>query len=100
MEESTGLQLIPSNTIATIFLLAGISGMVVANLVRYAMIGHVNVRVPEKERFAYIGFYWPKNQRVALEYRKLHPKGRLLWWYRGCVALALVCLVIAAYNDR
>jgi hypothetical protein len=92
--------MIPSNGLARFFLLGGVSGVIIANLVWLAVIGRVNTCLPEQERFSYVGYYWAKSRRIALAYRKLYPSGCLLWSFKACLALALLSLATAAYFDK
>jgi hypothetical protein len=85
---------------AILFLIGGITSIVAANFAMYAMVGQVNARLPEKQRFSFLGFFLAKNHRIIHAYKELYPEGRLLWWYRGCISLTIVFLAIAAYNDK
>jgi hypothetical protein len=92
--------MIPSNSFAILFLVGGITSIVAANFAMYAMVGQVNARLPEEQRFSFFGFYLAKNHRIIQTYKELYPGGRLLWWYRGCITLTILFLAMAAYNDK
>ena len=92
--------MIPSNPYSLAFLFCAISFFIVATIVMYAMTGKVNARLPDAQRFSYIGPYFAKNRRIAAAYRTLFPKGRLLWSYRICVALGIVFIILTAHFDK
>jgi hypothetical protein len=51
----------------------------------------VNEKLPERDRFLLMGWYWNKQQRVLKEYRRLYPDGRLDWeWKKFVFAMAIL----------
>jgi len=92
--------MIPSNPYSLAFLLCAISFFIVATIIMYAMTGRVNARLPDEQRFSYLGSYFAKNRRIAETYRSLFPKGRLLWSYRICLALGIAFMLLTARFDR
>lgn len=92
--------MIPSNPYSLVFLFCALSFFILATLIMYTMTGQVNARLPEAQRFSYLGSYFAKNRRTTTTYRSLFPKGRLLWSYRICVAMGILFMVLTARFDR
>lgn len=92
--------MIPSNRYALVFLLCAISFFIVATLFMYAMTGQVNARLSQEERFSYLGSYFAKNRKIALTYKRLFPRGHLLWSYRLCAAIGIFFMVLTALYDK
>ncbi len=92
--------MIPSNPYSLAFLFCAISFFIVATLIMYAITGKVNARLPDTQRFSYLGSYFAKNRRISASYRSFFPKGRLLWSYRICLALAILFMILTARFDK
>ncbi len=71
---------------------------ILATYANFEIIDKVNDKLPEMERFAPLGWYPFKYQRLKRRYRTFYPDGRLL--LRVCIltALMLACVVIAAWG--
>ncbi len=92
--------MIPSNRYALIFLLYAISFFVISTLIMYAMTGQVNARLPQDQRFSYLGSYLIKDRKISKSYTQLFPRGRLLWSYRICAALGISFMILTALYDK
>lgn len=90
----------PATPYALVFLAVAITFIILANLAMYAMVGQVNARLGENERFSFAGFHFAKNRRIAERYKELYPRGLLLWSYRICIFFSILFMALAAYNDR
>jgi hypothetical protein len=64
----------------------------------FEVVDKVNEKLPETEKFAQLGWYLSKRQRLNREYRRFYPEGRLLLWVRVLMALMFVCLLTAAWS--
>jgi hypothetical protein len=82
--------------VAFAFLL-GVGGFGLAgSLAGLEIVDAVNAKLPKEEKFAPLGWYFAKTQRLNREYRRLYPSGRLLWRQGICSAAMLLCLLVAA----
>ena len=86
-------------TIAILLFLSGISCIIKANFIEFAMIGEINRKLPEADQISKAWRYPGKHSKVQSEYRRFYPEGRLLSQYRtilysGLVLLSLFMLVI------
>jgi hypothetical protein len=63
----------------------------------FEMVDKVNDKLPETEKFDYLGWYYSKRVRLNDKYKMLYPEGRLLRRVRLLTVLAFACLFIAAY---
>ena len=68
-----------------------------ALLANLEIIDRVNERLPEKEKFDWIGWYLSKRSRLVREYKRFYPEGRLLVRVRFSEAFMFACLFIAAW---
>jgi hypothetical protein len=86
-------------TIVGIVALAGVSicGLV-GSLASFEMVDKVNDMLPKEQRFAALGWYFSKYQRLNREYKRLYPDGRLLLKVRVLTALMFACLLICALS--
>lgn len=75
---------------------ASICGMI-ATFVSFEMIDRVNEMLPDSSRFAWLGWYFSKTQRLHREYKKLYPDGRLLLKVRVLTAVMIVCGLVCAW---
>jgi hypothetical protein len=69
------------------------TGLVLANLFLYAMLGEINGRKPDGERISYIGFTFGKTMRIFEDYRRFYPAGKLHVYSWGSFGIAIVGLV-------
>jgi hypothetical protein len=67
---------------------AAVSFVATANLLLFVVVGEVNRKVPEDQRVEYFLWYPGKVNRVTALYRQHYPRGRLLFYYRGCLGVA------------
>ena len=59
------------------------------------MLARVNGRLPDEQRFATDGWYWPKTQRLKREYERLYPDdGSLLQRFDALTIATFACLLI------
>ena len=70
----------------------------VGSFASFEMIDKVNDKLPEEERFAFLGWYFSKYQRLWREYERLYPDGQLLLKVRRLRARAIACLLICAWG--
>ena len=85
-------------TIIAIVSLVGVSTCgLISTLVFYQMVDAVNGLLPEAQRFAPLGWYWPKYQRLKTEYKRLYPKGILLKRIHALMVLMFACLLTCAW---
>jgi hypothetical protein len=68
----------------------------IGTLAHEEMVDKVNEKLPERERFQPLGWYWPKSQRLRREYRRLYPGGRLIIKTRVVAGIMMAFLVLAA----
>jgi hypothetical protein len=71
---------------------------ILATFSNFEMVDKVNDKLPDNEKFAHLGWYFSKTQRLRHKYRTLYPDGRLL--LRVCILIAVMfmCLFIAAWG--
>ena len=79
-----------------LLLTAAVTAAVLSTLVFYIMIGKVNEKLPEKQKFPYFfsfSFsYFSKPTAVRKEYKRLYPNGHL---HVVRIALQLIALLLA-----
>jgi hypothetical protein len=84
-------------TVGIVALACGsVFGLVTA-FTNFEMVDNVNDRLPEREQFASLGWYFSKYQRLHREYKRLYPDGRLLLKIRVATTLMFACLLISAW---
>ena len=64
----------------------------------FEMVDNVNKKLKEEERFAVLGWYYPKYQRLHHQYRTLYPNGRLLVRVRVLTALMFAFGLTGAWS--
>jgi hypothetical protein len=62
--------------------LSALTCLISAGFVTSAMIGEVNRRLPEKDQISYLWGHYSKYRKINLEYRRLYPAGRLIFYNR------------------
>jgi hypothetical protein len=72
---------------------AATTGLIVANMFLYMMIGEINRKRAEGNLVSYFGFAFPKMQRIFSEYRVKYPNGRLHIYALVAFAAAMVGLL-------
>lgn len=72
------------------------SGAVCGSMVMIAMIGEVNRKKPDGDRFSYIGFTFPKVSRVLSAYRSFYPQGRIHLYYFAALGLMFLGFICGA----
>jgi hypothetical protein len=70
----------------------------IGTFTNWEMMDKVNEKLPEAERFAALGWYASKYQRLHHEYKRLYPDGRLLLKARVFTALMIACVVVCAWE--
>jgi hypothetical protein len=91
-----GASLTPRLIVGLLALGLATTGLVVANMFLYAVIGEINGRKPAGERISYFGFTPGKMSRIFAEYRRIKPAGRLHVYAWGSFALAMISLLACA----
>jgi hypothetical protein len=76
------------------------TGLVAANILLTAMIGEINRKRSDENLVSYLGFTFPKVQRVVEEYRRSYPAGRLHIYTSIAFVLAIAALVAAGMALR
>ena len=71
-------------------LCAATTGLIVANMFLYMMVGEINRKRTEENLVSYFGFAFPKMQRIFSEYRVKYPDGRLHIYALIAFAAAMV----------
>jgi hypothetical protein len=84
--------------IAVCLFVAAMSCAFGASLVTYAIVGEINRKLPDDQRFSYLWWYPAKYERVRREYHRLYPQGRLLSYGYVLIALAFVFLLGFAWE--
>lgn len=79
----------PNLWIALILFLAAQSFLLLANFLLFAMMGEINGRVPEEQRFSYLGFYPTKYLAIFRVHRQLYPSSRLPLYCKASGAMAI-----------
>ena len=74
-----------------------LTGVFVANLFLYMMIGEINRKRSDGNLVSYFGFTYPKMVRIFDEYRRSYPKGRLHLYAWIAFGLGVICLIITAF---
>ena len=74
-----------------------ITSCIIANHVWYVIIGEVNRKLPDDERFGYLWGYPSKFRKIEEAYRRFYPEGRLLLGVRVLTALMFACMVATAF---
>ncbi|MGB6192042.1 MAG: hypothetical protein WBF42_06225 [Terracidiphilus sp.] len=74
-------------------LCAATTGLIVANMFLYMMIGEINPKRAEGNLVSYFGFAFPKMQRIFSEYSVKYPSGRLHIYALLAFAAAMVGLL-------
>jgi hypothetical protein len=72
---------------------------VVANFINSAIIGAVNLKSKEEDRFSHFGWNFDKANKVRSRYKKLYPNGRLQMYYRLLFATGLFFLFVTAITS-
>jgi hypothetical protein len=81
-------------TIAILLFLSGISCIIKANYIMFAMIGEINRKLPEADLISKALRYPGKESSVQSEYRRLYPEGCLLSQYRAVLYPGIVLLFL------
>jgi hypothetical protein len=71
---------VPMNTTllgAIICLCLALTGVFLAGMFGYMMIGEINRKREDGDLISYFGFTFPKLVRIFVEYQRLYPSGRL-----------------------
>ena len=86
-------------TLRLAFVVLGVVGMSIVGMAStitgLQMVQAVNAKLPVNERFAELGWYLGKTQRLFREYRRLYPAGTLFGRQMRLLFGLLVCVVIA-----
>jgi len=69
---------------------AGTSAAVLLNMIYYIMIGKVNERLPESERFSYL--WW--GTEVRRRFKELYPGHRLVFLLDSCLVVMIVSFIL------
>ena len=77
----------------TVSFCVAMTGLFLANMFLFMMIGEVNRKRPEGNLISYLGFTFPKVQRIFREYRNSYPTGNLHVCTAGAFALAVLGLL-------
>jgi len=72
---------------------AAMTGLILANMFLYMMIGEINRNRNEGNLVSYFGFAFPKMQRIFGEYRAKYPNGRLHIYALVAFAAAMIGLL-------
>lgn len=75
--------------IGAILFCLGTTGAIWGSMVMVAMIGEVNRKKPDGDRFSSIGFTLPKMLQVLSTYRSSYPHGRLHLYYFAALGLTV-----------
>ena len=70
-----------------------LTGVIVANMFLYMMIGEINRKRQEGNLVSYFGFTGPKILRIFEEYRLWYPRGNLHIYALAAFGLAMVGLI-------
>jgi hypothetical protein len=76
------------------------TGVFLANMFQFMMIGEVNRKRPDGDQVSYFGHHYFKTKRIFGEYRKLHPEGAIHVYMLISVAVAFGSLVGVAVCTR
>jgi hypothetical protein len=68
------------------------TGVFLANLFLFMMIGEVNWKRPDGDQISYFGHHYFKTKRIFGEYRKLYPEGTIHVYMLISVAVAFSSL--------
>jgi hypothetical protein len=88
----------PRIIVGIVALLSVSASGLLSTFMTFEMVDKVNEKLPETEKFAQLGWYLSKRQRLNREYRRFYPDGRLLLRVRILMALMFVCLFVAAWG--
>lgn len=69
---------------------------IASSVLVFEMVDKVNERLPERQKFTRLGWYWFKQRTLKHEYKRLYPSGTLRQKVRALNALFFVCLLVAA----
>ena len=82
--------------VAVVAFCTALSGLILANMFIFMMIGEINRRRQDGDLVSYFGYTFPKMLRIFEEYRRVYPNGKLHIYFRLTFAVAMICLVIVA----
>jgi hypothetical protein len=68
-----------------------------STIVFQEMVDAVNERMPQGEQFNPLWWYWPKSQKLMVEYRRLYPDRTLVGKYKISVAAGIMSLFALAW---
>ncbi len=88
----------PNLVRALVLFLFSQSCIVVSGCLFYAIIGEVNGKLPDKERFSYLFGYHSKYVRILREYKDLYPMGRLAHYFKALLVLGLISFIASAWQ--
>jgi len=80
-----------------VLLAIGTTACIVANQIWYVVIGEVNRKLPDSERFGYLWAYPSKSKKIEDAYRRFYPNGRLLIAIRALFGAMVVCGIALAF---
>jgi hypothetical protein len=86
--------------VALLIFLTAVSCIIGAGFLSFAMIGEINRKLPENEQISYYGGHLGKFLKIRNEYRRLCPKGRLVFLYDVVFYSGLGLLGILALGSR
>lgn len=73
-----------------------LTGLFLANMFLWMMIGEINRKRDEGHLVSYFGFTFPKMLRIFSEYRRLYPGGKLHVYAWSAFAVAMLFLIAVA----
>jgi hypothetical protein len=79
--------------IGIVSLCIAITGLVMANMFLFMMIGEINRKREEGNLVSYFGFAFPKMQRIFGEYCAKYPRGKLHIYAITAFSAAMIGLV-------
>jgi tellurite resistance protein TehA-like permease len=77
-----------------------VSGIIVANMFLFMMIGEINRKRDEGNLLSYFGFTFPKMLRNSVNTARLYPRGTLHIYSLAAFALGVVGLLVVAVGLR
>ena len=72
--------------------------ILLSGFVLFAIIGEVNRRVPDEQRFSYLWGHFSKYVAILREYRRLYPAGRLSMYFKVSLSSGFILLLGAAWQ--
>jgi hypothetical protein len=93
---TVGVPMSPRLIIGIVSFCVAMTGVFMANLFLYIMIGEINRKRRDGDLVSYFGFTLPKTLRIHDEYHRLYPGGRLHIYSWVAFALAMLGLASVA----